>query len=58
MPEALSFVTNASETPLRLVSMAPVAVGKSVDWIVPVTYALPAESTAMPKPKSAPAPPR
>ena len=58
VPEALTFATNASTNPLNVVS-GPTVTGKvvSFDWVWPVTYALPDESTAMPKPKSKLAPP-
>ena len=44
-------VTNASGTPPRVVSKPPL-VGKSVDWVCPVTSALPLASIAMPEPYS------
>ena len=43
---------------LELHPNAPGVVGKSPDVVVPVTYALPALSTAMPAPESLPPPPR
>ncbi len=47
LPLLLSFVTKTSSTPLRLVWKAPGVVGKSGESVVPVTYALPAQSTVM-----------
>src|SRR6516165_10292186 len=45
-PDGLSLLTNPPE--LLSVEDAPEVVGKSVDVVLPVTYALPAESTATP----------
>src|ERR1700736_2619184 len=62
-PEGLSFVTKASPfwhgwmSP-QLVWNAPNVVGKLGDLVVPVTYALPALSAAMPFVRSSLLPPR
>jgi len=49
-PAGFSIVTKASAGPSRVESKAPTVVGKSADSVRPVTYAFPAESTAMPEP--------
>src|SRR6266511_2255751 len=46
VPVAFSLLTNTSWSPLALVS-APTGVGKFVELVEPVTYALPAASTAI-----------
>jgi len=52
-PLASSFVTKAlSSSSLKVVSKAPGVVGKSVEVVAPVTEALPAPSTARPRPAS------
>ena len=43
---------------LKLRSNAPAVVGKPEDIVLPVTYALPVESTAMSRPHSEFEPPR
>ena len=57
-PVASSFVTYESIAPASAVWSAPAVVGKSVESVRPVTYALPTPSTAIAKPKSGPVPPR
>ena len=57
-PAALSFVTKTSNEPLCTVSKAPAVVGKLPLLVSPVMYALPPLSTAIPKPRSEPLPPR
>jgi len=62
--DGVSLVTNASaqkirRSPFQTRSKAPGVVGKSDEPVSPVTYALPAVSTAMPRPSSmSVAPPR
>ena len=56
-PAALSLVTKTSGLPL-FEPWKGLAVGKSLERVYPVTYALPAASTAMPKPSSMSLPPR
>src|SRR5438034_807549 len=57
-PSVLSLATKASRLPLFVACTAPVLVGKSLEIVSPVTYALPEESTAIPNPKSVELPPR
>src|SRR4051812_40230412 len=45
----LNLVTKASPLPLGVVSRAPAVVGKLLELASPVTYALPVESTAIPR---------
>src|SRR3990172_8827829 len=52
------FAAKASSSPLCVVSKAPEVVGKSVEVVPPVTYALPEASTAMEDPPSLSPPPR
>src|SRR5215813_1443353 len=54
----LIFVTKASKSPLLVRSNALALVGKSVDPVDPVTYALPAASTVIAMPSSIDVPPR
>ena len=55
----LSRVTKASVRPLKVVSNAPVVVGKGLAEVVsPVTQTLPGGSRAIPKPRSTLLPPR
>jgi hypothetical protein len=51
-PVAFNFVTNTSKSPFAVVSNAPGVVGKSSELVLPITYALLAESTLMRTPKS------
>ena len=58
-PAGVSFATKASPPPPPKVRCAaPTVVGNPADAVEPVTYALPAPSTAMPLPSSMSAPPR
>src|SRR5436189_6328272 len=57
LPEALSSATKASPRPSPYAWRA-FDKGKSVEEVLPVTNALPDESTAMPDAASPPAPPR
>src|SRR5262245_65136194 len=57
-PSEFSFVTNASRLPPSVACTAPAVVGKFVENVPPVTCALPAASTAIPRPTSEPLPPR
>src|SRR5947209_1818208 len=56
LPAGPSFATNASLVPPPYA--LPVVVGKFVDDVVPVTYAVPSTHTAMALPTSLPLPPR
>ena len=58
VPAGLTFVTKASMLVGEVVSNAPVVVGKFVELVSPVTYALPEESTAIALPSSEALPPR
>jgi hypothetical protein len=51
-PAGFSLVTYASSAPFRTVRKAPAVTGKSAEAVSPVTYALPEESTAIPRASS------
>ncbi|PYQ56355.1 MAG: hypothetical protein DMF58_20990 [Acidobacteria bacterium] len=57
-PPEFSFETNTSRGPPPNTGCKAFAVGKSVDPAKPATYAAPLASTAIPKPRSSPVPPR
>ena len=50
LPEGLKRVTKASLAPPKVVSTAPLVVGKVVDHVVPHTVVYPAASTRCPRP--------
>ncbi len=58
LPAAFILVTNESKTPPACAAWIGFLVGKLVDRVLPVTYALSDESTAMSRPLSKPDPPR
>ena len=57
VPEEFIFATKASASPALLPSIGK-DVGKLVEYVNPVIYALPDVSTAMSLPQSPPLPPR
>ena len=57
LPEEFSFVTKPSRPP-PIVFCAALVLGKFVEYVHPVTATFPEASTAIPKARSSPLPPR